>query len=97
MTSIALGERYVQELDLLVEEGRFGNRSEAVRAAINALYDALPRETRVQVAFRAYKHGATLGRAAEIGRVNLGEFRRLLATNHMIEHPAGGSPPVSRK
>lgn len=85
MPNIALGERYEQELDLLIKEGQFANRSEAVRAAIRALYEALPKETRMQVAARAYSDGVTLGRAAEIGRLSYGELRKLLASQKLLD------------
>lgn len=69
MAGVVLGQRYEEELQLLVDLGVFNNRSEAIRRGVNVLVESLPPETRMRAGVLAYQKGATLSRAAEIAHV----------------------------
>lgn len=87
MTSVSLGPRYEEELELLIEGGLYNNQSEALRDALRKLYSALSRESRMGLAIVYYKkHGSTITRAAEIAGVEFEDMRdRFIAENVIRE------------
>lgn len=97
MTSVSLGPRYEEELDLLVSAGLYNNQSEALRDAIRKLYLSLSKESRMNLALVHHrKHGASITRCAEIAGVGFEETRdRLLAEGALRE--GADAPADSRQ
>lgn len=99
MTSVSLGPRYEEELELLVSAGLYNNQSEALRDAIRKLYLGLSRESRMNLALVHYRtHRASITRAAEIAGVDYEDMRdRLIAESILQEGvPESDATPASR-
>ncbi len=66
------------ELDALIKAGIYRNRTEAIAAAMQALFVARP-QLKVEAALQLYQDSeVTLGRAAEIADMTRWEFETLL-------------------
>ncbi len=69
---------YKQEIEAIVEAGYYHNKSEVMENAIRTLFKAKT-ELRLTAAIELYrKEKVTLSKAAEIGGVNILEFKDIL-------------------
>lgn len=67
-----------KEIDSLVSSGRFASKSDVVRTALRVLLERNP-EYRIDVAVELFRRNkVSLGRGAEIARMNREEFKEVL-------------------
>src|SRR3989338_5979922 len=79
--SISLPKVLKEEVNAIVESGRYENKSELLREAIRA-YIRERKELRLSAASYLYKTGAiSLGKASELSGLNLEEIKEFLASS----------------
>ena len=67
-----------QEIDALIEAGYYSSKSDVVKDAMRGLLEK-NKNLRIAAAVAMYKKGGvSLGRAAEIADMSLGEFKQVL-------------------
>jgi len=83
--TFSLSENDSQEIRALVKAGFYTSKSDVAKDALRCLLEHKP-DLRVNVAIQLYKEEEiSLGRAAEISRMNILDFKEVLADRGLVK------------
>ncbi len=94
--TFSLSETDSQEISALIKAGFYTSKSDIAKDALRCLFEHKP-ELKVNAAIQLYTEGiVSLGRAAEVARMNTVDFREVLLDRGVLKLPKISKSDLSK-